>query len=130
MEFSFLSKTAVPLLRKSLDAYSRRHTAIAENIANVETEGFRPAEVRFEDELRRALSPNRPKGLRSSDRHLQVGGQDVESVMPKLQELDKRVDVEQEMADLAQTQVRFELASRKLRGSYEVIKMSIRGRNG
>jgi len=49
MTFNPLSKMAtVPLLKKSLSAYSERNNAIAENIANVETKGYRPYKVEFE----------------------------------------------------------------------------------
>ena len=60
MKFNPLDKTIVPLLRKSLEAYSTRHTAIAENISNVDTKGYRPLKVHFESELQRALEKNRP----------------------------------------------------------------------
>ncbi|HID12005.1 MAG TPA: flagellar basal body rod protein FlgB, partial [Candidatus Latescibacteria bacterium] len=50
-----LDRTSIPLLAKALDAYTLRQRAIADNIANSETPGFRRREVRFEEELRRAL---------------------------------------------------------------------------
>ncbi len=129
MEFRPLQKTIVPLLRKSLEAYSMRHTAVAENIVNVETKHFRPLQVQFEEELRRAVDQRRPVGKKTSDRHMDVGGAKIENLEPRVQELDAMVDVEREMAMLAQNQIKFDFVARKLRGSYEIIKASIRGRN-
>ena len=37
-------------LKQALDVYSSRHRVVADNIANVETEGYRARELRFEDD--------------------------------------------------------------------------------
>ncbi len=39
------------LVTLALDAASIRHSAIASNIANVNTEGFRPLQVRFDEQV-------------------------------------------------------------------------------
>ncbi len=84
MEFNPLSKMAVvPLLKKSLGAYSARNNAIAENIANVETKGYRPYKVDFEKELQRALYRRAPVGLKSDSRHMTIGG-DVLDIQLKI----------------------------------------------
>lgn len=43
------------LLVKALDVAALRHSVIANNIANAETEGFRPSRVEFESLLQSAL---------------------------------------------------------------------------
>ncbi|MDH7602691.1 MAG: flagellar basal body rod protein FlgB [Armatimonadota bacterium] len=43
------------ILAKALDAAAARHRAIANNIANVETPGYKRIFVSFEEELKRAL---------------------------------------------------------------------------
>lgn len=128
MQFHPLQKTLVPLLRKTLEAYSLRHTATAENIANVGTTKFRPLKVEFESELRRALDKNRPVGRKTADRHMDVGSSDLRSLKLKVDELDAKMNIEREMAELARNQLRFDFVARKLRGKYEMIKSSIRGR--
>jgi len=127
MEFNPLSKMAVvPLLKKSLDAYSARNNAIAENIANVETKGYRPYKVDFEKELQRAMYRSAPVGLKSDSRHMTIGG-DVLDIQPKISTQNDIVNMEQEMAELAKNQIRFEFAIRKLSGAYESIRSAIRG---
>lgn len=128
MAFNPLQKTLVPLFRKSLETYSLRHTASAENIANAETKKFRPLDVQFEGELQRAMNKSRPAGRKTSDRHMEVGSNDMQSLQPKVRELDATVNIEQEMAQMARNQIRFDFVSRMLRGSYDSIKTSIRGR--
>jgi len=129
MVSNLMEKTLAPLLRKSLTAYSTRHTAIGENIANVETKGFRPLKVDFEAEFRRALEKNGPVGQKTNHRHLDIG-HTVDSLHGRIKETDAQVNIEQEMADLARNQIRFDFAVRKLRGGYDNIKMAIRGRVG
>ena len=56
--------TRIPLLGKALDAYSRRHRAIADNVANAETIGYTRKRVQFEDKLKQAMGRG---GLRESN---------------------------------------------------------------
>ncbi|KAF0813399.1 Flagellar basal body rod protein FlgB [Andreprevotia sp. IGB-42] len=46
-----IGSVTMNLVSKALDAASLRHQAIATNIANVNTEGFQPFHVSFEDQL-------------------------------------------------------------------------------
>ena len=48
----FLTPTDV-IIRGGLDGLAARHRAYANNMANIETPGFQPAEVPFETQLRR-----------------------------------------------------------------------------
>lgn len=127
MKFNPLAKTDIPLLRKTLETYSLRQRAIAENIANVETKGYRRIKVNFEDALQEALEPKRPQGLKTNPRHMDVGKRPSE-VKGEIITEDRPVNLEQEMAELAKNQVRFEFAAKMLHGSYETLRDAIRGR--
>jgi len=127
MSFNPLDKTLAPLLRRTLDAYSKRHTAVAENIANVETKNYQPLKVNFERDLQRAMQKNRPIGKTSDSRHIVIG-QQKKSIEGQVQATEGKVNIEQEMAALAQNQIKFEFVARMLRGGYDSIKTSIRGR--
>lgn len=48
----FLTRTDL-VVRGALDGLAARHRAYANNMANVETPGFQPSDVPFENELRR-----------------------------------------------------------------------------
>ena len=57
-----LSNQTIDVLAKSLDGYAMRHKAIASNIANVETPGFKRMDVDFEGALKQAIDEgNRQK---------------------------------------------------------------------
>ena len=100
---------------------------MAENIANIETRAYRPLKVNFEQDLKRALQHNKPIGKTSDERHIKIG-QDKKSIEASFEEVDEKVNIEQEMAALALTQIRFDFVARKLKGGYDAIKTSIRGR--
>ncbi len=127
MTFRPLDKTLAPLLRRTLQAYSKRHAAVAENIANVETKNYRPLKVSFEKDLRRALEKNKPIGKTADPRHITIGDAKG-SVAGNYEATNTKVNIEEEMAKLAQNQIRFDFVSKMLRGGYDSIKTSIRGR--
>ncbi len=76
-------KTAIPALRKSLDAGMLRGKAVANNIANVNTEGYQRVEVDFEKELSKAIDRSKLKGFETNQRHLSVGRRKIEKVKPE-----------------------------------------------
>ena len=51
--FQFLTLT---ILKKALNAASLRHQVISDNVANVNTPGFKRSDVTFQQELREALT--------------------------------------------------------------------------
>ena len=126
MTFNLLDKTNAAFLRMTLNAYSTRHKAIAKNISNVETRDYKPVKVTFEENLQRVMAGNKPVGLRSDERHLNIGGS-KEDFNAEIAVEDRLVNVEDEMAELAKNQIRFEFVARKLRNTYDTIRASIVG---
>ena len=131
------SKTNLPLINKSLDASMLRSRIIANNIANVTTPGYRRVEVKFEDELRKALDVSSLKGMRTNDNHLKAGRSNIRDVNaiaykpndPTLPSGVNNVDIDMEMAKLAETQIMFNFAARFSQGTYRKINASIQGRS-
>jgi len=132
---TIVDKTTVPLLHKCLNAYSSRHKAIANNIANVEAPGYNRVEVRFEDKLKRALFDRKQVLSTTNERHIGGRERDLESVRPEM-EVDQsnpglnginNVDIDQEMADLAKNNLDYTTAATLLRHEYSRLKMAISG---
>lgn len=123
-----LDRTSIPILTKALDAYTLRQRAIADNIANSETPGFRRREVRFEEELRRALGEG-IRGRRTDPRHIPIGRPKVEEVRPRLVRAND-VDVELEMVRLTKNYLKYISAIEVLKRRLRDIKLSIEGRGG
>lgn len=128
-------KTSMPSVLKSLDASMLRSRVLANNIANVDTPGYRRVEVSFEDELKLALDRTRLKGTRTSDKHLFIGRKDIENVNaqaykpvdPTLSSGVNNVDIDSEMAKLAENQILFNYGISFLKGSYSKINAAIKG---
>jgi len=50
-------------LRAAMSGLAARQRAIANNVANVDTPGFKASEVRFEDMLKNAINRNKSTGI-------------------------------------------------------------------
>jgi flagellar basal-body rod protein FlgB len=115
-------------LKKALDAASLRQKVIANNIANVDTPGFKRADVAFEDELRAALEVQEKLEMQTTHpKHISNKRKNLEDVNPRvITQSDttyrndlNNVDIEQEMAKLTENNIIYntiaQLISEKLR---------------
>lgn len=122
------------ILEKSLDASLLRNEVIAQNIANVDTPGYKKRTVKFEEYLSAALKGSNFKGFRTQSKHIPVGGDSIDSVDIKVQqdykELSMRidgnnVDIEAEMADMAKNSIRYNTMIQSLNAGYKRLKSVI-----
>jgi flagellar basal-body rod protein FlgB len=118
------------LLEKTLELQSRRHAMITSNIANRETPGYRAQDLVFEKALEQAYHSDRPGPLKVSDpRHFDgvkreplelVKGQQINSFNPDPSMDGNTVNLDKEMAKLAENQLMYQAAiyaiGRKLNG--------------
>lgn len=104
------------LLKTALDAYSMRQKAIASNVANIDTPGYKRIEVPFEEQLQQA-------------QNMQTKGTDLGQIELKFNELEEKPLLEDEMMTLADTQIRAQLVTRSLRHEFQLLKAGILGRN-
>jgi flagellar basal-body rod protein FlgB len=127
---------SLDVLKKGLGVYSDRAKVHARNVANAETPGYRSQEIRFEQDLRLALrTGSAAQAARTDPRHL--GG---EGNLPagRLEARDpvsawngngvNDVDVDREMADVADNTLRYTVASELVRRAYSGLRNAIRGR--
>jgi flagellar basal-body rod protein FlgB len=129
-------KTNIPLLSRALTAYSLRQKAIAANIANIATPGYRPLHVSFEEELASAVKGGNVVPLRTHEKHMAADWSQGGKPLPRIEvEEDERqllsglntVDIDQQMGELAETQLRYRFAARMLSNTFKGIQKSIRG---
>lgn len=103
------------MLARAMDTYTLRQRVTASNIANVDTPGFKKHEVQFEDALRKAR---------------QTGGVDeMKKVTPSIVETDNDVVLEDELVNMADTQIRVQLVARSLRHHFDLLRNGITGIN-
>jgi flagellar basal-body rod protein FlgB len=131
------NKTNLPMVRNALDAAMLRTRAISNNIANVNTPGYRRTEVSFENELREALDRTNLKGTRTDEHHLKLGRLDLSDVNgkaykpvdPTLPSGVNNVDIDTEMAKLAEAQIMYNYGIKFGQGVYKKMNAAIQGRS-
>jgi len=128
-----IDKTSVPVLKKMLDLSSFRHKLITSNVANVTTPGYKSKSIDFDAELRKAVKPSRLQTTVTNPRHIPLRGSrnappevDVSEDSENTTGINS-VDVDREMADLAQNQLVFELGAKLVGKKFKAIKSAIRG---
>jgi flagellar basal-body rod protein FlgB len=98
-----------------MTAYSWRLRGLTANIANLDTPGYRRMEVTFEDALQRAKRGGRTE---------------VNEVTARMKSEDRPPQLEDELMDLADTQMRTQLAARALHEHFARLRTGITGRPG
>jgi flagellar basal-body rod protein FlgB len=125
--------TKIPLLEKGLDAYSMRHRAISDNVTNAETVGYKRRVIQFEENLRTAIGEGAIE--RTNPRHLGPSGLNTNNLAPTIKVDEKlsdvndlnNVDIDREMADMAENHLQFVFASRMTKQFFDLIQTSIKG---
>ena len=121
-------------LKRSLDTAALRQKAIATNIANAMTPGYRTTRV-FEDELNAANARGGARGYATDPAHIPLGLPKAKAQLYRVDDAPRpgkvnNVDIEEEMARLAENQLFFNSAARLLSMRFTGIRNSIRGRSG
>lgn len=129
---------SVNLLQKGLQASQLRHDVIANNIANVDTPGFKTSHVEFESYMAQALDEDsQPFVAKTTDpRHIAFGGSTAENVQPQVitdedtaMRMDQNnVDIDQQMSELAKNQIYYDTLVRQISGELSRLKLAIEGK--
>ena len=130
-----LASPVLQVLQKQLDAAALTQKVIANNLANVNTPGFKKASVRFLDELKKALASQTLPLLTTQPRHLpspvpitQVAPMVVKEEETTMGYNQNNVDVEQEMVNLAANTLAYQAATRAIGDRLALLGYVIRGR--
>ena len=114
-------RAGLNILAQILDAASLRHRVIAQNVANVNTPGYRRMEVTFEAEMARALAA--PNGFANAHVKPQIivadGPERVDG---------NTVDIDREMNDLARNALLYEAAAQIVTNRIASLKAAVPGR--
>lgn len=116
-----MSIPANKILESLLDYSALKHKVIGQNIANANTKNYKRKEVEFKDLLNEGIQ--NLSGSASNSSQLEV--KDDEDTV--LNSQGNNVDVNREMADMAENSIMFRFASKKLNGYYRTLQSVIRG---
>ena len=129
---SILSSPRVTVLEQALSASSLRQKVISNNIANVNTPGYKKSEVLFEDMLQNVMNSDKMPMLQTNDRHLPL--QQAAIPTPKVNVIGNtsirtdgnNVDIDVEMADLAKNSIYYNAVVQQLSSYFSTIKSAIK----
>jgi flagellar basal-body rod protein FlgB len=103
-------------LHSALDGLAARQKAIAHNIANVQTPGYRATRVSFEDSLRAAVDSGRSPVVTPTS----------QSSLEPTREDGNNVNLDTETLSSVDTNLRYQLALRAMDHEFSLIRTSLR----
>lgn len=115
----------IDLLSNMLDFRAERHKVISSNIANIDTPGYKPSSLDFKENLDGIMNEGKTLEIKTTHpRHMKAGsgkGSDFQ-----VSQSGDKVDIDKEMADLAENNIMYnldvEMLARKFRGINTVLK--------
>lgn len=135
---SILSSPQETVLEQALGASSLRHKVIANNIANVNTPGFKKSDVVFEDKLAAAMDGKSPLPMARTHANHLAGSRQGDAFTPlvvtdtttSLRTDGNNVDIDAEMANVAKNTIYYDAVAKQLGRYFTNLKSVIRGGNG
>ena len=123
------------LIDRSMSLRAKRNSLLASNIANRETPGYRAQDLVFDKQLGQALNSDQPGPLKVTDhRHFDgvkresindVEGMQINSFNPDPRMDGNTVDLDKEMAKLAENQLMYRAAVRSASWKFRMLKSAI-----
>ena len=113
----------IKILENLLNYSSLKQKVISENIANTETIGYKRRDVDFKDLLESGMKTLSNLDLKKTDFKVTIdkSKENVSGV--------NNVDVNKEMADMAQNSIMFKFGAKKINTYYQTLQKIIRGGN-
>jgi flagellar basal-body rod protein FlgB len=125
MPRDLLSDVTLTAMGKVLDAAAARQRAIAHNIANVDTPGYTRRDVSFHDQLASALSGADEQPLLAASRVSEVEPRQLFDTQSPARADGNNVDVDREMASLAQNTLEYEAAAEIIKGKLDMLRTAV-----
>lgn len=129
---SIVASPYAATLEHSLNAASFRHKVISNNIANVNTPGFKKSEVPFEQHLQQAFAGTSMGLVKTHARHL--NHKDANTASPIIAQMrsdyslrtdGNNVDIDTEMAEIAKNNIYYDAITQQLSRHFSNIKSAI-----
>ncbi|HHT9145333.1 MAG: flagellar basal body rod protein FlgB [Candidatus Brocadiaceae bacterium] len=115
------------LLEKMLDVSSIKHKVIANNIANVNTPGYKKMEVSFADQLEKAVNESSMNKFDTLQPKIVISKEDTSDTV---RNDGNNVDMDKEVSSLVKNTLSYSIYTQLLAKKYEGIKSAIEGSRG
>jgi len=117
------------VLQKALDGATARHQAIAHNMANINTSGYKKLEVNFQNQLKAAVDKSSASLTTTHSRHISnkpsikdVQPETTRSTATSMRPDGNNVDIDQEMTKMAANIFYFNSAVSQLNKRISLLK--------
>ena len=115
------------LLEKMLDVSSIKHKVIANNIANVNTPGYKKMEVSFSDQLEKAVNENAMNKFDTLQPKIVISKEDTSETV---RNDGNNVDMDKEVSSLVKNTLSYNIYTQLLSKKFEGIKSAIENSRG
>ena len=119
---TYVTDNTISALSKALQGQALRQRTIANNLANVDTPGYKPQRVDFEAQLRHALASAEDGNPASSAVIDALRPQATTPPSPALRRDGNAVDLETEMVELAESSTHYDALLRLLSKKLQMLK--------
>jgi flagellar basal-body rod protein FlgB len=128
-----IDKAGIPLYKRLMHVTSASQKLTAANIANVSTPGYHGKALDFKKEMEAAVSKKKVAIEVTDKRHINPAGQPksikiIESASGENASGVNDIDIDQEMAALAENQILYSYGANMLMRQFNALKTVIRGR--
>lgn len=130
-----MAASNIKLLENYMGYLSTKNKVVSQNIANIGTEGYVRQNVKFQEMLNNEISS---KVKKTEPKHMNLAspsefGMDQTVFLDKSKEPNggiNNVDIETEMAELAENAINFKFTSKKIAGHFQQLREVIKGGRG
>ncbi len=121
------NQTSLNALQGSLNGLAAQHDAATNNLANVDTPGYKRQTVDFRDELKSAMSSGGNGLMSTNKKHFTTEQQSLNSFTPSVTREtntsgridENNVDIDAEMSNLAKTSLEYQASSTLIRDQFD-----------
>lgn len=130
-----MATSNINLLENYVSHLATKNKVISQNIANIGTEGYTRQNVNFKDVLNSEINAS---VKHTNEKHIKLSTTEQTGIEGKIF-LDKskepngginNVDIETEMAELAENAINFKFSAKKIAGHYRQLREVIKGGRG
>jgi len=127
-----MAASNINLLENYISHLSTKNKVISQNIANIGTEGYTRQNVKFQDMLSNEMNSSVKK---TDKKHMNLASPSELGIQNNIF-LDKskepngginNVDIETEMAELAENAINFKFSAKKIAGHFQLLREVIKG---
>jgi flagellar basal-body rod protein FlgB len=113
---------SIELLKGLMGASAARHRVIANNLANINTPGYKRQDVQFRDAFAKALADKQPGALTN------VNPKQYRDTTSPARPDGNNVSTQREMGRMAENSLLYEVSARVLQTKYQGLRKAISGR--